>query len=120
MNDKTFIDLGKKWDEAALPPKDSQGEERVSYPSLYITSDSPLKLGDKGEAVIKYKKVESTESMRDGKHSYRCELEVHGIKPTASSEASGDSRGGDEDEMPKSSKGFRVSIAKMKSYNEES
>ncbi len=75
------IDLGKKYGEemAASKPMDSK---KVSYPTLYISGVDDLS-GIEGEFTFtaKGKVVSCTESTRDGKTNYSCELEVHSITP---------------------------------------
>lgn len=77
------IDLGQKYPYGApcSPMRDDDSEEKVSYPSLYFTHDKPVDLPDEGTAVIKFRKIESSENTRDPEDpKYRCEIEVHSIE----------------------------------------
>lgn len=65
----------------APSPCCKEDEEKVYYPSLYISGSRKLDLPDEGTAVITFRKVSSGEDSRDGKTHYRCELEVHSIEP---------------------------------------
>lgn len=74
------IDLGQKMNSCGpcCAPGDSEG--KTHYPSLYFTHDEPVNLPDEGTAVIKFRKIESSENTRDPDDpKYRCEIEVHSI-----------------------------------------
>lgn len=77
-----MIDLGQKY-PAGEPccASPSGDKEKVSYPSLYFTHGEKIDFPDEGEAIIKFRKIESAENTRDPKDpKYRCELEVRGIE----------------------------------------
>jgi len=73
-------------------PSTQGGGSKKSYPCLYITSEKEIDLASQGTAEIKYRVVEKSESSRNGKTSYRYELEVQGITPTSSSEEDADEK----------------------------
>lgn len=57
-------------------------EEKMYYPSLYLSGGEKIELPDEGTAVITFKKVSSGMDQRDGEEPhYRCELEIHSIEP---------------------------------------
>lgn len=73
-------DLGQKHDSGPCTPMNDSGKDRVHYPSLYFTHDEPVNLPEEGTAVIKFRKIESSENTRDPEDpKYRCEIEVHSI-----------------------------------------
>lgn len=77
------IDLGQKYDNGpcGVPMGSSESKEKVHYPSLYFTHDEPVEVPDEGTAVIKFRKIESSENTRDPDDpKYRCEIEVHAIE----------------------------------------
>lgn len=117
MKYKSFIDLGHKHETPMQCEPAEPDKNRVSYPSLYIASDSKIDLPDSGDAIIRFKKVSSSESERDGKSSYSCELEIMAIKPTEAGPM--EEPEAKEDEAPKSSSGFRKSLAKVKAKDGE-
>ncbi len=73
-------DLGQKHDGPCAPVGELSTESKVHYPSLYFTHDEPVNLPDEGTAVIKFRKIESSENTRDPDDpKYRCEIEVQSI-----------------------------------------
>ncbi len=78
--DSGTIDLGSKpsEDKMAMPSKDS-----AYYPSLHINNVDGLDNLPDGEFTFtgKGKLISYTESMRNGKNTCSCEIEVHSIKP---------------------------------------
>jgi hypothetical protein len=82
------IDLGKKWDDLAIPISISDAKDKVHYPDLHISDvdDSRLlDLPDEGTAEIHFKVVHRThsEGEENGKKKRRCSLtlEVRKIEP---------------------------------------
>lgn len=85
------IELGQKCNSTCGAPvgaNDSgDSKAKMIYPSLYFTHDKPVDLPDEGTAVIKFRKIESSENTRDpDSPKYRCEIEVHSIEPKGGSE----------------------------------
>lgn len=76
------IELGQKYENGPCCAPDSpKGESKMHYPSLYFTHDEPVDLPDEGTAVITFRKIESSENVRDPEDpKYRCEIEVHTIE----------------------------------------
>lgn len=76
-----MIDLGQKNSSGpCCAPMSTDSESKVHYPNLYFTTDTEIEFPDDGTAVIKFRKVECSENMRDPKDpKYRYELEVQGI-----------------------------------------
>lgn len=90
MENKEFIDLGEKLNEAMTPEPISG--DKTHYPCLYFSNKEGLKnLPTEGTAVIRYKKVMEREekSKRNGKEEtrYTTELEIHAIKAGEASES---------------------------------
>ncbi len=57
------------------------GDEKIHYPSLYLSGDEKIDFPDEGTAVITFRKVDSGENVRDPDDpQYRCELEVRTIE----------------------------------------
>ncbi len=81
MPNDGMIDLGSKPSEmkTEMPSKDS-----TYYPSLRIDNVEGLDDLPEGEFTFtgKGKLVSYTESMRNGKSTCSCEIEVHSIKPS--------------------------------------
>ena len=77
------IELGKKPNEgngpAMVSPAGKDGKKpKVYYPTLYLSDIKGLdQLPKEGCALIDFKVVSTTSSMRDGKESTSCELEIH-------------------------------------------
>jgi len=107
------IDLAQKIDMTCPSPGGSSSDAKMSYPSLYFTHDEPVDLPDEGTAVIKFRKVESSENTRDPDDpKYRCEIEVHSIDVAESRKK--------EDGMVSVSDAFRkAAMKKMKSKMED-
>lgn len=80
-----YIDLGSKPEESIAAP--SKGPS-IYYPHITITGPEEIGLSGEGEAMIRYKEVESSNSTRNGKKQYRCELEVMSIKPMGKGKSS--------------------------------
>jgi hypothetical protein len=82
------IELGQKYDSTGCcAPVSEKSEDKMHYPSLYFTHDEPVDLPDEGTAVITFRKIESSENVRDPKDpKYRCEIEVHSIDVKGSSD----------------------------------
>ena len=76
-------DLGQKNEGpgCCAPMGGSDSEDKIHYPSLYFTGDKKMDIPDEGVAMIKFRKVDSGENMRDpDEPKYRCEIEVHSIE----------------------------------------
>lgn len=59
----------------------SKPGDKTHYPSLYFTHDEPVDIPEEGTAVIRFRKIESSENTRDPDDpKYRCEIEVHSIE----------------------------------------
>lgn len=78
-----MIDLSRKpakemTEKAAMAPRE------VYYPSINLHDVEGLEELPEGEFTFtgKGKVVSYTESMRDGKESCSCEIEIHSIKPS--------------------------------------
>lgn len=76
------IDLGQKMDSSCCAPMgSSDSKDKTHYPSLYFTHDEPVEVPEEGTAVIKFRRIESSENTRDPEDpKYRCEVEVHSIE----------------------------------------
>lgn len=75
------IDLGQKYESPGCCAPSEASDDKMHYPSLYFTHDKPVEFPDEGEAVITFRKVESSENTRDPDDpKYRCELEVKSIE----------------------------------------
>ncbi len=58
-----------------------EDEEKMYYPSLYISGDKKIERPEEGTAIITFRKIDSGENTRDPEDpQYRCELEVHSIE----------------------------------------
>jgi hypothetical protein len=87
MNDKGFIDLGKKYGGKNDTMISDSPKEHVDYPTLFIRHD----IGDKSgldeipdgefEFTAKGRLVRYTEDLKNGTCS--CEIEVLSIKPSS-------------------------------------
>ncbi len=77
------IDLGSKPAKEMSEAKISPAKE-VYYPSINVRDAEGLDDLPEGEFTFtgKGKVVSYTESMRDGKESCSCEIEIHSIKPS--------------------------------------
>jgi len=67
-----FIDLGEDWGEVSVPKK-----KEVHYPSLRVKTNTVVKLGSTGTAIIKFI-VRGYEKIDENKPEIR--LEVKSIK----------------------------------------
>lgn len=89
------IELGQKYDSACCAPTGAnETKDKVSYPSLYFTHDKPVELPDEGTAVITFRKIESSENVRDPEDpKYRCEIEVRSIEVKGGKKSGGEDMG---------------------------
>lgn len=81
-----MIDLGSKPSEAKVSM--SAEKDQTYYPSINIRDAEGLEDLPEGEFTFtgKGKLISFTESMRDGKKTCTCEIEIHGIKPSMKKE----------------------------------
>lgn len=74
------IELGQKYNSGDPCCAPGESKDKTHYPSLYFTHDEPVDVPEEGTAVIKFRKIESSENTRDPDDpKYRCEIEVHSI-----------------------------------------
>ena len=74
-------DLGQKYDDMSPCCAGEEKKGKMHYPTLYFTHSEKIDLPEEGEAVIKFRKVESAENTRDPDDpKYRCELEIHSLE----------------------------------------
>jgi len=94
-----MIDLGQKYDSSCSESPSPMKEGKKSYPTLYFTTTEEMELPDEGVAKIKFRKVESSENVREpDMPKYSCEIEVQGIEVISSKETN------DYDDEPVSAK----------------
>ena len=82
-----MISLVKKSEE--LGPITKGPSDVTSGPTLYISHDEPIEFPKSGTAVVKFKKIASSEFERDGETRYTCELEITDIAVTKGDKKSG-------------------------------
>lgn len=76
------IDLKVK-PETEKMPEVCDPMNKPYYPCVYISNNPKIsEIPEEGTAIITYKKVSETESNRNGKHSYSCDIEIMTFEPT--------------------------------------
>lgn len=73
------IDLAITYGDSPLAVSDKT-EPVKHYPTIHYEGPEDLNLPDEGEMTVKYKVVETTESERNGKKTYRCTIEIQSIE----------------------------------------
>lgn len=91
-----FTDLGQTYDGPTdVGSKKLDKAPKISYPTLYITSDGDMDFPEEGTALVKFRRVSETKTTRDAEDPrYNCELEIMGIR------VEDESNEDDEDEKP--------------------
>jgi hypothetical protein len=87
--EKGMIDLGKTFSKEDCMAMDPCKDKSVHYPTLYVSGIDDVEIDalPEGEFTFtaKAKLLSSTESFRDGKRTYSCEIEIQSIKPEGGS-----------------------------------
>lgn len=103
MAEKVY-DLGENYDDKWGGPigEPEEDEEKIWYPTIHLEGKDFKGFPDSGEAVVKFKLKERSETKRnDDKPEYRIVLELHTICPKKSGEGSGSEKDSDDDEIEK-------------------
>jgi hypothetical protein len=113
-----MIDLAMSYEETmpSLPEKDD-----VHYPSFHVESDEKLDIPEEGEMTIKYKKVSSAHSERNGNEHYSCTIEVLGIVSTDGKKVKSPAKSGNEaesalDDLMKAAMKHKAAMEKSEDY----
>jgi len=81
MAKDSYIHLGKKIEPMSESPIKSPSKEY--FPSCHISGVEGMEVEDGDEVVLRGRVTSCTESSRNGKKDYSCEVEVTGLKVTA-------------------------------------
>jgi hypothetical protein len=105
-----MIALGRKMGGSGLTTATSEIKDKMVHPTFHFNHGEEVKIPKEGHAVIKFRKVRSTQddSDPDDPH-YSHELEIHGIEIKGPSD-------NDEDDKPieKLKAGLRKDLVKEK------